>query len=217
MNINFFNIYKSNKKKIKNINFCSHVKSVNITEMKNNFNDIWKLINKPNSEYQEEINEILYLIFENFLNIKYYINNKIYYFSTWYLLTSNDYIKTIDELYNHILIDFHFQEIINDQLSDDSIIKNEIDNYLKNHIITGLCDADYYTDDYKIFKEKYLNINKYDLIKSDEEIDSIIELCKIIKNNYYFCYNIKKLILDNILLYQIFKKNKIEIIYNIIF
>ena len=196
-----------------NINISLKITSINQIEY------IIDLI-KSDDKLGGEFNIILRDVFENFISIKYILNNKIYYYSSYNIINSYNPKITLSKLYETIKLDLYNNNYdIQENMVNDDTIYNEIMNYIEtnNFLITGLGDKEYYTDNYKIFKEKYLKFEIKDIFKSNKEIDEIIKLCNIIKNKYYFSPEIKvlfsKLYFSH---YEKFKSKKAQIIKNII-
>jgi hypothetical protein len=208
------NLYDDINELLKNTNI-----SLKITELYQ-LEYIFDLV-KSDEKICCEFNDILYNICEMFISIKYSINGRILYYmpyNTFESLTLDDDI-TLDELYQNIKVDIYRPNCyIEGIMEDDDIIYEDIMNYIENNniLITGLGEKLYYTDNYLMFKDKYLILDIIDIIKSDREIDEFIELCNMIKEHFYFSEDIKKLFADFIH-YEKFKSEKANIIKNIIF
>ena len=213
------NLYDDINEFLKNINISQEITELNQLEY------IFDLINfdliKSDEKLCCDFNDILYNICEIFISIKYSLNDKIYYYmpyNTFKSLSMDDDI-TLDELYENIKVDLYQPNCyIEAIMEDDDTIYDDIMNYIENNniLITGLGEKLYYTDNYRIFKDKYIILDIIDIIKSDKEIDEFIQLCYLIKNKYYFSENIKKLFVDFIH-YEKFKSDKANLIKNIIF
>lgn len=188
-----------------------------------NLNDIIHVIDFINFDKKlcKEFDDILYDYFYNFVSIKYTLNNKIFYipYSIFESLKTCNFSTT--DLYESIKLDLYKSNYhVEENMENDDIIYDEIMNYIetKDFLITGLGDNEYYTDNYRIFKDKYLKFEIKDIFKSNKDIDECIELCKIIKDKYYFSENIKSLFSKCMFIhYEKFKSKKASIIKDIIF
>lgn len=138
--------------------------------------------------------------FDKFISIKYTLNDKIYYYIPYDVFNSLETCTfSTTDLYEFIKFDqYKFNYHIEENMEEDDIIYDEIIDYIEtnNYLTTGHLDNQYCTDNYKIFKDKYLKFDIEDIFKSNEEINDFIKLCKIIKNKYYFSESIKSIFTD---------------------
>jgi len=199
--------------RIKNLNDIIHV--INLIKYDKQFSDQF------DKKLYDQFDEILYNYFYNFISIKYTLNNKIFYYIPYSVFKS---LKSVDfsiiDLYEAIkLHHYDVHSHIQENMENDDIIYNEIMDYIETNgfVTTGLCDNEYYTDQYRIFKDKYLKFEIEDIFKSNKDIEDCIELCKIIKNKYYFSDNVKSLFSDYTFIhYEKYKSKIANIIKDII-